>query len=67
MFLAFDGFAGPQIWNQLIGGMLLCGGIFLRGSSASGLHPLVFSGLFIYGIGLFGFTPFSDGDCLSAK
>ena len=49
--------SGPQIWNQLIGGMLLCGGIFCAVVGV-GLAPFSFLGLFIYGIGLFGFTPF---------
>ena len=57
--LCFWLLTGPawQVWNKLIGGMLLCGGIFCA-VVGLGLAPFSFVGLFIYGIGVFGFTPF---------
>ena len=50
---------GPawQVWNRLIGGMLLCGGIFCLVVGLA-LAPFSLFGMFLYGIGIFGFTPF---------
>lgn len=48
---------GLQAWNRLIGGMLLCGGIFCVAVGLA-LAPFSLFGLFLYGIGIFGFTPF---------
>ena len=48
---------GRQVWNRLIGGMLLCGGCFCLTVGVA-LIPLSLLGMMIYGIGVFGFTPF---------
>jgi hypothetical protein len=48
---------GWQGWNNLMGGMLLCGGIFCA-VVGLGLAPFSLFGLLLYGIGIFGFTPF---------
>jgi hypothetical protein len=48
---------GRQLWNRLIGGMLLCGGLFCL-TVGLALIPLSLIGLLAYGIGVFGFTPF---------
>jgi len=48
---------GQQVWNQLIGGMMLCASIFCLGVGLV-LTPFSLFGLFLYGIGIFGFTPF---------
>jgi hypothetical protein len=44
---------GWQVWNKLIGGMLLCGGIFCLVVGLA-LVPFSFFGLLLYGIGIFG-------------
>jgi hypothetical protein len=48
---------GWRGWNNLIGGMLLCGGIFCA-VVGLGLAPFSLFGLLLYGVGIFGFTPF---------
>lgn len=48
---------GNQVWNKLIGGMLLSGGIFCVTLGLS-LAPFSLFGLLLYGVGIFGLTPF---------
>lgn len=51
--------AGSQLWNDLSGAVLLVGGIFCL---AAGLILLPFSLLgLMFGVGVFGFTPFLTG------
>jgi len=44
-------------WNPLIAGILICGGIFC-GVVGLVLSPFSVFGMMLYGIGIFGFTPF---------